>query len=268
MATTGSPTQTPSPSSTLQDLSATCTTAVPGKNGHVPIDACNSYYNYDPQFAPAVAVAVIFGMLTAIHIVQASWYKKVSLPHQVFYVFSDFAYQRFCWVIIMGGLWETAAMVFRALGALDQQQIAYATVHAILFLLAPLWVNAFVYMTFARLVHYFMPEKRIGFVKASSLATYFVLVDIVAFIVQGVGASMATPGSDPNVIKTGINVYMGGIGLQQAFILIFICLMALFQRRAKMLEATEGIHREQKWRPLLYALYGALTAITVSVLFA
>lgn len=36
-----------------------CTTAIPGPNGHVPLDACNSYYNYDPQYAPAVAVAVL-----------------------------------------------------------------------------------------------------------------------------------------------------------------------------------------------------------------
>jgi len=52
---------------------------VPGKNGHVPITACNSYYNYDPKLAPAVAVAAIFGILTAVHIVQAIIHKKVSV---------------------------------------------------------------------------------------------------------------------------------------------------------------------------------------------
>lgn len=70
MATTGSATETTSPSSTSLELTATCTTAVPGKHGNVPIDACNSYYNYDPQFAPAVAVAVIFGILAGVHIVH------------------------------------------------------------------------------------------------------------------------------------------------------------------------------------------------------
>jgi len=52
--------------------------ATPGPNGNVPITACNSYYNYDPQFAPAVAVAVIFGILTLAHIVEAFAYKKVK----------------------------------------------------------------------------------------------------------------------------------------------------------------------------------------------
>lgn len=57
-----------------------CTTATPGPNGNVPVTACNAYYNYDPQFAPAVAVAVIFGILTGVHVVQAIIFKKVRRP--------------------------------------------------------------------------------------------------------------------------------------------------------------------------------------------
>lgn len=55
-----------------------CTTAVPGKYGQVPIDACNSSYNAIPEFAPALAVSVLFGTLTLIHVIQAVVYKKVS----------------------------------------------------------------------------------------------------------------------------------------------------------------------------------------------
>jgi hypothetical protein len=167
----------------------------------------------------------------------------------------------------MGALWEMLAKVFGALGALDQQQIGYASANVLLFLLAPLWVNAFVYMTFARLVHYWLPEKRVGVIKATSLARYFVIADIISFIIQAVGGVMASPGAPQNIVKTGIHVYMGGIGLQQAFILLFAGLMILFQHRAKKLEATEGMYRERSWRPLLYALYSALTAITVSMFF-
>ena len=54
-----------------------CVTAVPGPNGHVPVDACNSYYNFDPQFAPAVAVATLFGLLTGAHIVETFIFRKV-----------------------------------------------------------------------------------------------------------------------------------------------------------------------------------------------
>jgi cbb3-type cytochrome oxidase subunit 3 len=77
-----SPTVSISPSSTSAAASATCTTAVPGKYGYVPPDACNSNYNYDPQFAPAVAVAVIFGIFTLVHLVLAIVFRKVRRHHR------------------------------------------------------------------------------------------------------------------------------------------------------------------------------------------
>jgi hypothetical protein len=72
------PSNSTAPSPTVPDLSASCTTAVPGKYGNVPIDACNSYYNFNPQYAPALAVTVLFGVLTTVHIAEAIIFKKVS----------------------------------------------------------------------------------------------------------------------------------------------------------------------------------------------
>ena len=80
-ATIASTTATETPSSTSSEPAPTCTTAKPGPNGHVPFDACNSYYNVEPQFAPAVAVAVIFGVLSTIHIAEAFIFSKVSCKH-------------------------------------------------------------------------------------------------------------------------------------------------------------------------------------------
>ena len=65
------------------DEGQNCVYATPGPNGHVDIPACNAYYNYDPQFAPAVAVAVIFGILTAAHVFEAVLFKKVHIRFQV-----------------------------------------------------------------------------------------------------------------------------------------------------------------------------------------
>ena len=66
-------------STTDNDFGAAgCVSAIPDSRGHVPPDACNSYYNFDPQTAPAVAVAVIFALLTTVHVVEAVAFKKVS----------------------------------------------------------------------------------------------------------------------------------------------------------------------------------------------
>lgn len=71
------------PSKTAASAFASCTTAIPDKYGHVPIDACNSYYNFDPKFEPALAVAVLFGLFMVAHLVLAFIYKKVRLPHPI-----------------------------------------------------------------------------------------------------------------------------------------------------------------------------------------
>ncbi|KKY27425.1 putative rta1 domain protein [Diplodia seriata] len=237
-------------SATTSTSTPSCTTAIPGKYGNVPFDACNSYYNFDPQFAPAVAVAVIFGILTIAHLVLAIVFKKT-----------------YCWVIVVGATWELVAFIMHALGSHDQQNAGYATAHQLLYLLSPLWINAFVYMTFARMVHYFLPERAVWRIRGQSLAKYFVWADVVSFIVQAVGGLMASPGASADIIKTGIDVYMGGMGLQEAFILFFLGLMVMFHRQSLALEAAGMAHRQYSWRPLLYALYGTLTAITVRIIY-
>ncbi|KAK4153966.1 RTA1 like protein-domain-containing protein [Chaetomidium leptoderma] len=230
---------------------ANCVKATPGPNGNVPITACNSYYNYDPQFAPAVAVAVIFGILTAVHLVEAVAFKK-----------------RYAWVVIMGALWETIAFAIHSVGARDQQQIAYATAWNVLFLLAPLWINAFAYMTFARMVHYWHPEGKVAGLRATAIARCFVWADVISFIVQAAGGIMANPGSSADVIKIGLNIYLTGVGVQQFFIILFVGLMYAFQRRCTQARGTGFGHDGKKsWRPLLFAQYGVLTCITVRIIF-
>lgn len=77
-ATMASTTVTEAPSSTTTEAAPSCTTAVPGPNGHVPYDACNSYYNFDPAFAPALAVSIIFAVLSGLHITEAIIFRKAS----------------------------------------------------------------------------------------------------------------------------------------------------------------------------------------------
>lgn len=250
MATSTSTTAT----STSDSFLASCTTAVPGKYGYVPVTACNSNYNYDPSFSAAVAVSVIFGILTVAHLVEAIIFKK-----------------RYAWVLIMGALWETLAFILGALGAHDQQNSGYATAHILLFLLAPLWVNAFIYMTFARMVHYFLPDKKVWFFQATGMSKWFVWADILSFIVQAAGGIMSSPGGSSGTVQTGLHIYTGGVALQELFILCFVGLMIVFHRKAIQLmkspiplENDLGSTVPKRWRALLYTLYVVLGFISVS----
>jgi hypothetical protein len=226
--------------------------ATPGLDGYVPADACNALWVYFPNFTAAVAFSVLFGILTIAHLAQAILYRN-----------------GICWVIIMAALWETCAYAFRALGSKSQQSSGIATVAQILVLVAPIWVNAFAYMVFARVVHFYSPTRKVWFFSPSSLALIFVTLDIVSFAVQIVGGGMAGPGSSADAQKKGLNIYMGGIGLQEGFIVLFLGLVIKFHRDQLQAERVGRLaaNKNGGWKWLIWALYGCLLAITIRIIY-
>lgn len=84
----------------------------------------------------------------------------------------------FCWVIIMGAAWECIGFIMRTYSTINQLESNTASAGQLLILLAPLWINAGVYMIFGRTVWYYLPEKKIGGIKAISLGRLFVWLDI------------------------------------------------------------------------------------------
>jgi RTA1 like protein len=201
----------------------------------------------------------------------------------------------------MGAAWELASFITRALGAHNQQSQTLVIVSQLLLLLAPLCasdslptsftlsavalkisrivllsvhlfstntpvgVNAFAYMTVGRMIHFFHPSQRVGRVKGSSVAKYFVWADIVSFLVQGTGGSMLSPGNSAQTMKTGLDTYMAGVGLQEGFIIVFIGLIVKFQRDMLEVERKGEVRLgRERWRGLVWTLYAVLLLISVS----
>jgi hypothetical protein len=90
------------------------------------------------------------------------------------------------------------------------------------------------------------------------------------------GGVMISPGNSPSTVMTGIHIYMGGIGLQQASILVFTSIGFGFYLNMKKQERDlagdgnptqilDGRHRS--WRPLLYVLFASLVLITTRIIF-
>ncbi|RDL37097.1 Uncharacterized protein BP5553_04530 [Venustampulla echinocandica] len=235
-----------------------CISVVPDKNGYVPEWACDANYSYYPSFGGALFFAVAFGITTFLHIYQAFYYKK----------------WRLCWVIVMGSAWEFASFATRAAGTRNQQSLPLAFVSQILFLLAPMWVNAFDYMVVGRMIYFFVPEQKIWGIRGIKIAKIFVWLDVLSFLTQLGGGALIQPGQDPKTLMAGIHVYMGGIGLQELFILFFTAIGIKFFLTMKKAEASmagtsnqilDG--RPHNWRPLLFALYASLMMITVRIIF-
>ena len=131
-------------------------------------DIDNALYEYCPSEAVAIVFFAFFGGTLISHIFLAITWKKP-----------------FCWVVIMGAIWETLGYAFRAVSIADDPTSRTWFIPMTLFLLlAPLWLNAFDYMLFGRMVHYFLPGETILGVKAKRLALVFVCLDIAAFFIQ------------------------------------------------------------------------------------
>lgn len=121
-------------------------------------------------------------------------------------------------------------------------------------------------MTLGRMVYYFLPSRSILRMPASTLAAIFVGLDIISFAVQLAGGTMASPTAPPDVQQKAVHIYMGGIGLQEFFILIFVGLCIVFQRQAS--RTTRGAtFFKSSWGRLLCALYISLAAITVRIIY-
>lgn len=180
-------------------------------------------WDYCPSFAAAILWIVLFGSTTTSHVVQAFWYRK-----------------SFAWVLIMGGLWEVGGYVARTLSTMHQLSSCIYIAQFLLILLAPLWINAFIYMVLGRMIHFFLENDRVFGIRARKITLIFVLFDITAFIVQCAGGSMMSGKQGKSTLDIGLGVYCGGIGLQLLAIFIFMVISARFrqlvQRQTNSLE--------------------------------
>lgn len=65
--------------------------------------------------------------------------------------------------------------------------------------------------------------------------------------------------TDTSTTKLGFDVYMGGIGVQQAGLLLFLTLAITFHRKVRSVENL----RPTNWTALLYVVYAVILLITV-----
>ncbi|KAK2037404.1 RTA1 domain-containing protein [Colletotrichum somersetense] len=182
-----------------------------------------------------------------------------------------------------GAIWNyypsfIAAVVFTGLFALltvihiwqaarhKKQSDGVYLVFQIFILLAPIWVNAFAYMTLGRMIYFFHPSRSLLRIPAPTFAAIFVGLDIISFAVQLAGGSMAGPTAPPAEQMKAIHIYMGGIGLQEFFILIFVGLALKFRLEIQRMEKFHGA-QPRPWKPLMWALYFSLSMITIRIIY-
>ncbi|KAF3056142.1 hypothetical protein CFAM422_012842 [Trichoderma lentiforme] len=215
-------------------------------------DESTDMWQFSPSPGASIAFLVLFFLTTAVHLGQAIYYK-----------------QKYCWVIIMSGIWQVLTYIFRTISIQQPDSFNYYAAWFVLILVAPLWTNAFVYMVFGRMVWNYTDDRRVWRVKAQHFGLVFVLLDIVSFVIQVYGAARATAKDAPtDKVLQGLHIYMAGVGIQQLFILIF-CLFALrllFRVRKESNEKPK-LTQLSPAMLLLYTQFVVLALITLRIIF-
>ncbi|KAL7782590.1 RTA1 like domain-containing protein [Trichoderma afarasin] len=209
-------------------------------------------WQFSPSLGASILFLVLFFLTTAVHLGQAIYYK-----------------QKYCWVIIMSGIWQVLTYIFRTISIQQPDSFNYYAAWFVLILVAPLWTNAFVYMVFGRMVWNYTDDRRVWRVKAQHFGFVFVLLDIVSFVIQVYGAARATAKDAPtDKVLQGLHIYMAGVGIQQLFILVF-CLFALRLLFRVRKESNEKA-KSTKLSPamlLLYTQFVVLALISLRIIF-
>ncbi|PON24190.1 hypothetical protein TGAM01_v206878, partial [Trichoderma gamsii] len=209
-------------------------------------DPLHTDWSLCPSMPAAILFTVLFALTTCEHFLQALFYKKA-----------------YCWVIVVSGLAQTVNYIFRIISINNPNSLGPYAAWFVLILIAPLFTNAFIYMVMGRMIWNYIPDAKIYRITAWRFSTYFVIFDIIALIIQVAGASSSGASRTANQeVLNAIHIYMGGVALQQFFILVFLFYAVKFHRIV-LQQIRQGAEGVSSALPLLYAMYIVLMLITV-----
>ncbi|KAH6879318.1 RTA1 like protein-domain-containing protein [Alternaria rosae] len=213
-------------------------------------DPAHTEWSLCPSIPAAILFTILFALTTVAHMLQALHYKKI-----------------YCWVIVGSALAQTINYVCRIFSIQKPNDLGPYAAWFVIILIAPLFTNAFVYMVMGRMMWNYIPDAKIYGVTAWRFSTYFVVFDIIALLIQVAGASSSGASRQANQqVLNAIHIYMGGVAVQQLFILIFFFYAIKFHRTV-LRQILEGMEDASSALPLLYGIYAVLLLITIRIIF-
>ncbi|OBT71623.1 hypothetical protein VF21_08955 [Pseudogymnoascus sp. 05NY08] len=197
-------------------------------------DLDRTNWAFCPSTPPAIVFTVLFALTTFAHLSQAIFYKKA-----------------YCWVIVASALIQTVNYVCRIISIENPNILGPYAAWFILMLIAPLFTNAFVYMVMGRMIWNYIPSAKLYRITAWRFSAFFVIFDVIALIIQVAGASSSAGNRRPNQqVINAIHIYMGGVGFQQFFILLFLVFAMKFHQTIRQ-QVQQGVKGASSALPLL-----------------
>ncbi|TGO92102.1 hypothetical protein BPOR_0010g00140 [Botrytis porri] len=207
-------------------------------------------WSFCPNIGAAYLFTVLFLLTTLDHLAQAIFYRKA-----------------YCWVVVASGLAQSLAYIFRVASIKSPASFGDYAAWFVLILIAPLFTNAFTYMVMGRMIWNYITDATIWKITAWRFGLYFVILDIVALLIQVYGAASASSDTaTQSEILDGLHVYMVGVGIQQFFIFVFLFFAFKFHQTLRDQSRRNSYTPRQAWS-LLYALYAVILLITIRIIF-
>ncbi|KAG4273488.1 hypothetical protein FPRO04_09611 [Fusarium proliferatum] len=175
--------------------------------------ADNVYEFYRPSRALALVGCVVFAVFSLAHL----WN-----------ILKDRRW--FCFTLVFGGLFEIAGLGarFYSAGHLRDQE-SYGT-QTLLILLAPIFFSAAIYMLLGRVIRA-SDHPDLSIIRTAWLSKFFVVSDVLCFVVQACGAGMLVNANNTADQNSGENVILAGLALQVVVLVIFLICTGIFHAR-------------------------------------
>ncbi|KAE8166930.1 RTA1 like protein-domain-containing protein [Aspergillus tamarii] len=208
-------------------------------------DSSNMYGDYVPSNVAAIVVAVIFFILTVLHI-----WKIITTRHW------------FAFATVTGGIFEVIGLAARAVSHNDLSSKAPYIVQVLLILLAPIIFSASIYMFLGRLIRA-SGYPQLSFIRINWLTKIFVCGDILCFFVQASGAGKLVNAETSTEISSARNTVLGGLGLQVFCFCIFMLCAVVFHVRVSRRHIASNVDPSLRLSTMLFSLYFCSLCIVV-----
>ena len=210
-----------------------------------------SPWHFSPSLGAAIGFLTLFSITTLGHIIQAIYHRKL-----------------YCFIVIMACILQVLAYDFRVMSIQQKDSDSLYTTWFALILVAPILTNMFVYTVFGHMINDFAIGKQIWYIRSKYFGFTFIVLDVIAFVVQLYGAVQASGADNSNdEILDALHIYMSGVGLQLLVILVFLLFASKFYVDSRRLQRTQAALPREAGKglfQLFHAIFIALILIIVS----
>ncbi|KPM36640.1 hypothetical protein AK830_g9922 [Neonectria ditissima] len=211
----------------------------------------DAIWMYNPSFALAIVGTVVYGIIF------------VLISYQTLVKYRAWYFT----VVPIGATVEVVAYILRSYSVKNPTELTPFVMTLTLTVLAPIFIAAGNYLLISRLILSVLPlsSHRILKIPGRRLTPIFVICDVIAFLIQGAGSSIASADEwQGDGERIGRRILIGGLVFQLIAFSLFLCVLGRFHllgNRWAMEDAPQG------WQMVVRAVYISSSLIVIRCIY-